>query len=456
MINKKIISGVEEKNDKNYNKPYYFELETSGENENNNVKLNGVLNEMPSFSVTCKYQDGPLSTILDYLKSFYTSDLINATNTLMGETNFKNLVNSGNLSKRLFSGIDFSSFNLKFKIYNDISFLPVQISNTSEWITNLSKYTAISHENKTTATKLYNQIENAVENLNSQGGEKINIILNLSEKENNNDNNVKENKQKIFKLLSINNSLAKIQKLLKLRNDKDDENYVKIDNLHIEQKSIDNNYCIFLMISNNVSLESQGGTDNHFIPGDDAFVFKCNSFHKNEEDHINEYFPTEFNKSSIYLYMKKANNLFNGDYNSVNNKNKYLIDEEWKKILKIINEKSIDETMEKVYNVLGTIRQKAAQLDTNLLNVYNYKRMNYDLNTAFGANIWYLRIYNWLFERPIPVYIADWNYKKSEEYNVSTEFNITCALDQIPSRYTWYNLLLHEDNEKVDFNKVKF
>ena len=47
--------------------------------------------------------------------------------------------------------------------------------------------------------------------------------------------------------------------------------------------------------------------------------------------------------------------------------------------------------------------------------------------------------------KPLVVYISSWSYKPSEEMDgdehVYYDFDITCAMDQVYSRNTWYKIL---------------
>ena len=94
-------------------------------------------------------------------------------------------------------------------------------------------------------------------------------------------------------------------------------------------------------------------------------------------------------------------------------------------------------------------------LGDTLTAKYGEYRVYEPMNRAncLGEKLWNLNIFdNVIFNKakPLVVYISSWSYKPSEEMDgnehVYYDFDITCAMDQIYSRNTWYKILKNEKN----------
>ena len=89
-------------------------------------------------------------------------------------------------------------------------------------------------------------------------------------------------------------------------------------------------------------------------------------------------------------------------------------------------------------------------LGETLTGKYGEYRVYEPMNRAncLGEKLWNLNIFdNVIFNKakPLVVYISSWSYKPSEEMDgdehVYYDFDITCAMDQVYSRNTWYKIL---------------
>lgn len=66
---------------------------------------------------------------------------------------------------------------------------------------------------------------------------------------------------------------------------------------------------------------------------------------------------------------------------------------------------------------------------------------------VFGANIFGLRIYPFIYNKIIPVYISSWNVTPSKEWNEKAndhfyyDFTLNCSMDQKPSAQVWDTMI---------------
>jgi hypothetical protein len=77
------------------------------------------------------------------------------------------------------------------------------------------------------------------------------------------------------------------------------------------------------------------------------------------------------------------------------------------------------------------------------LDKYNQENVRLSNPKVFGANLFGLRIYPWLFKEPLIVYVSSWNVVPSKEWNESVndhyyyDFTLNCTMDQKPAAQTW-------------------
>jgi hypothetical protein len=131
--------------------------------------------------------------------------------------------------------------------------------------------------------------------------------------------------------------------------------------------------------------------------------------------------------------QKKKGIVYNKDYGAYGSKKQRELDAKLRELHREMNEKE-----KKLRNKLDTIEIKTEfDASRTTTSVQNY-----------GASLFRLRLYPFIFNNPFIVYIPSWSVKPSKEYNVNKEtnyyfeFSITCAMDQIPSAKTWNNVYL--------------
>ena len=131
--------------------------------------------------------------------------------------------------------------------------------------------------------------------------------------------------------------------------------------------------------------------------------------------------------------QKKKGIFYKKDYGSYGSKTEREIDAKLRELHKEMEDKE-----KKLKNKLDTIENKKEFDPSRTVNsVKNY-----------GASLFRLRLYPFMFNNPFIVYIPSWSVKPSKEYNVNEEtnyyfeFSITCTMDQIPSAKTWNEVYL--------------
>jgi hypothetical protein len=97
-----------------------------------------------------------------------------------------------------------------------------------------------------------------------------------------------------------------------------------------------------------------------------------------------------------------------------------------------------------------SFKTMADELGNMLVDKYGPNRVYESMNreNRLGAKLWHLNIFNNVIfnpARPLVVYISKWSYKPSEEMDgnnpVYYDFDIECAMDQVYSRNTWFDIL---------------
>jgi len=82
------------------------------------------------------------------------------------------------------------------------------------------------------------------------------------------------------------------------------------------------------------------------------------------------------------------------------------------------------------------------------LNRVDMKKFKDDARVAaskdnYGAALYKLKIFPFLFRDPLIVYVSNWSMKPSKEYSIDKDtnfyfdFTVTCTMDQIPDGNTW-------------------
>lgn len=138
------------------------------------IQLNGILNELPKISYSLEYTEGPGKCTTDLIQTLFDNKLFQVVNALGAKGNtFRNLIQTGEMSKEMYAGTKSSDIPLKFRIYTSDT---LGQSPVDEWQSALSKYAVPSSSNEITITNGINNIIQGLENASGIGAKLINVF----------------------------------------------------------------------------------------------------------------------------------------------------------------------------------------------------------------------------------------------------------------------------------------
>ena len=135
---------------------------------------------------------------------------------------------------------------------------------------------------------------------------------------------------------------------------------------------------------------------------------------------------------------------------------------------KVSQKSDLAQVLDRAYEVgqnlrdaLAPVKGLATDISEILSSRYGIGRIlgDFNINNCLGEKLWGLYLYNnFLFKRPLTVYIKDWSVKPSQETNLITftngsneteyirrpvyyQFELTCSLDQTYSIDQWSQIL---------------
>lgn len=143
----------------------YFELITYDYGYNNNknngeLRLAGVLKEIPSFSMTSNWVAGPAASVSDTVKGLMCSPLVEMTTTLGGRDRAWMNLDEG--TDRTYNGTERPSFDLSFKLYTNEEIGSERLTTYKTWIKALSLYTMPSIDSKVNINAMANNTMNGI------------------------------------------------------------------------------------------------------------------------------------------------------------------------------------------------------------------------------------------------------------------------------------------------------
>lgn len=457
------------------------------------ITLQGVLSEMPSFSMTPKYEEGPGEAISEQLSKFMCNDIMtvaNAIGPVDTSNGAKNIIATGAVTRRMYAGVDYNSIDLKFRVFYNYNHGMLSFDS---WAKTLSKYATPDTANGPTFANFSNNIKAAAKNMYSAGKEVMGN-LNFNDVEAG-DTQLAKRKDKAAKFekkaVDLDNALSLLntaiaEKYPKARWFRLVVNGSKDANADIKRMKDHASKTVFVPDDDGITTDTEfllqisekGGYDpDHYnggwdvlesdgtvdwdATGDDGRVWyvdeACYSLDEDESkmfvDNFSMYFETETNNCIV----KCMNN--NPEYFDKNVQATDL--DEWytNEMQKTAGESKLKAAMEEIMKIGGekpddkTIRDRLtdSRVKQALDNVgevavarYNPGRVQHAFNkeNMLGIRLWNLRIFTWIFASSLPVYIKSWSYKPSEEYKDNMplyyDFSISCMLDQVISRDLWY------------------
>ena len=141
----------------------YFELITYDQGLNNSklggqLKLAGVLKDMPSFSMSCTWDKGPAAAISDTVKNLMCSPLLEMMITMGGRDRSWMSLDEG--TDRVYKTTSRPSFTLNFKLYPNEVIGSEKLTEWKTWLKALSLYTMPSVDAKVSINAMANNTLN--------------------------------------------------------------------------------------------------------------------------------------------------------------------------------------------------------------------------------------------------------------------------------------------------------
>lgn len=143
----------------------YFELITYDQGLNNSklggqLKLAGVLKDMPSFSMSCTWDKGPAASISDTVKNFMCSPGVEMVTTLGGHDRAWMNLDEG--TDRTYKTTSRPSFDLTFKLYTNENIGSKSLTTYQTWLKALSLYAMPSVDAKVSINAMANNALNGI------------------------------------------------------------------------------------------------------------------------------------------------------------------------------------------------------------------------------------------------------------------------------------------------------
>lgn len=143
----------------------YFELITYDQGLNNSklggqLKLAGVLKDMPSFSMSCTWDKGPASSISDTVKNLMCSPILEMMSTMGGRDRAWMSLDEG--TDRVYKTTSRPSFSLNFKLYSNEVIGSEKLTEWKTWLKALSLYTMPSVDAKVSINAMANNTLNGL------------------------------------------------------------------------------------------------------------------------------------------------------------------------------------------------------------------------------------------------------------------------------------------------------
>ena len=436
------------------------------ESKDNVIILTGLLNEMPEFSISVNYEDGPGATWQDNLMSFMTSDIMQMA-TMIGSANgsFNNLLKMGTWTKKIYAGYKPGSISLNFRVYESDT---LGQSSIKEWIYALNNYATIDSKNEFSIKSAFENIGHALHNMTQTGNDVSSMMLKnfikTDKKELSRREEFNEREKEVVKQVSTFN--RKIVDAIRNYNNNNQANVT--GNIAITTEAggaSENSAIVNLVVNYDLSIPEKGFRNNFSKNG----IIKNIGSWKNpiaNDDTLNTADPNSIKYITISEIFSKIRDNFGDNY--ITNEVIQGIEKEYNNITDdgFSNSLLSDKKALAIYNALNTIADTADNTGNLLVAKYDDKRVfrNFNKDNGMGERLWHLVLYPDVFfskENPLIVYISNWEIKYSEETSESgpiyCDFKITCNLDQIYSRAQWYKILAPKirDVDSVAFVRGK-
>lgn len=463
-----------------------FHLITPADENGNLVILTGLLNEMPEFSISVDYENGPGADWQDKLMSFMTSDVMQFASMIgSADGSFKNLIKAGTWTKKIYAGYKPGNIELSFRIYASDQ---LGQSSSQSWINALKNYATLNASNEFSMQNAFENIGRALKNMRYTGNEFSTILFKNLVKPN------EDNRSERDKFEEENDKVSK-----------------KVSKFNTKIPTAVSNYNA--KHNTNISFTISVGTDidnsTSFFGGasTDAAVPLAARYSiviLNRNSRLDILHHTSFNKTGTIEKIGAWKNMMASDdalktVTSADIKD-FNIDEIFTKIKEECGNTDVDPVIDgikaeydalaenddiyddplrdsaakTIYETLNTLEATADKTGQSVVRKYDAMRVfrRFNKENGLGEKLWYLVLYPNVFfnkDNPLIVYISNWEYKYSEEFSPNKnptplycDFKITCCLDQTYSRAQWYRVLapgVRDRNKNADaaspFERIK-
>lgn len=434
----------------------HFILSTTYNDKNNqpvSVQLHGLLSDLPEMSFTVNYEEGPGSEWQDLLSNFMANDLMSIFNALGAKgDNFTNIIKAGTWTKQVYAGYAPSTIPLKFRIYTTDN---LGQTDAETWIAMLSEFATIASENEFGLGTAFENIVGSVINAYNTGGDVAEIANKNAEIY------MKHTRQDSTKTEEQQNEIDAFEKQMKVTNAK-----------RALTNFFNNTIASVNQSSNKFKITGMGFSHGPSMVGLTQYIYF--DLHLTTKIVGGGYRET---KKPVEVGATMKKNVLFGPENDVN---AIKLDcDKIKKAIKDVVSKSGDDKaeLEKIFNdsfykameeaysnaitqtpepeenkIAKFLKATSRQLGDVMVSKYGPNRVYESMNraNALGQKLWHLNLYNNVIfssAKPLVVYISEWSVKPSEEMigdlHVYYDFEITCAMDQVYSRDTWFENILN-------------
>lgn len=446
---------------------------TTVNDDGSNCVLKGILKEMPSFGLSTEWTDAPKNTFGKKLQEFFMNDMIETASTVLGAT-YNSQLMIDDWSTRMYSGTKNKGINLSFRIYPQNM---LGQTDPTEWLQYLSLYATPSGKSVTNINTLFENIGNMLKAA-EENGEKAGELLNLITGTKNDPNSEKEKEKRQNKISDV------IWKMpLFLENAK----------RNVREKLIETN-----MVNGKPQTFTDTFTDKEFIGPDkleqrtytiDQIIDLCKieltfwstSMYNEKKDpkdvDLDDKHPIKFDftwprktlgKSDVCSYSNEkvggdlldtenvslnVDNIMNGlnsDSDWDNNGENVLcatqVRDYFEKVMININ----DQITAQHDNNNGVDEVNKDVIDNVVKNIENemvsqFRDEDRYKQKFLASRLWQLRMFPFIFKKPIIVAITDWKVTPSLEMmdgrHAYYDFTISCEPDQVKSLERWQQVI---------------
>lgn len=183
----------------------YFELRTI--DNNTEIILAGVLKELPEFSCSTEWEEGPGGTIGKKVKDYVNDDTLQAFNFL-GGSDYSPLLAMDALTERAYAKTSYESLELNFRIYSNQVIGSKIFTSPDIWIKSLLKYTSPDASNGTISKNVLDNLRATVESAGNLA-KQLKEIIKDDEKDEEEKADQKKTMDSVF--TNINNAMSRLQ-----------------------------------------------------------------------------------------------------------------------------------------------------------------------------------------------------------------------------------------------------